>query len=251
MNYINFYKKLNNILFVLFYLISFSFAYAQENETEDFNNSLINPTVPSMNNGVPYIPLPSPDNSINGHIVDNGNNLEINGSKVPIVGSKDLDQTKFYKPLSKFQEDEIKKFCLNIREPIKENYFAIQTQKLEKLKKDIDDRIITLNNKKNEYQTWLNKRNEFLKKAKAALVNIISKMDPEEAALKLDKMDDLSAASLLLTLKPRISGAIMNNLSADKAAYLSQIIIDAQRIPKKLKTISQKQDSSNIPKPVD
>lgn len=249
MKYTKFYKKFSKVLCGAFYFLNISFVYAAD-DADSLNNNLITPAIPSMNNGIPYIPMVAPEESPYGPVVDNGKNLQVNGKKVPISGLQDLKEIKGYQPLLKKQEDEIKKFCLNLQDPIQQNYFAVQTKKLQALKKELDQRIALLDKKKKEYETWLTKRNEFLNKAKASLINILSKMDPEEAALKLDKIDDLSAASLLLKLKPRIASAIMNNLSPEKAAYLSEIIIDAQRVPTKVPVAPSHDDATDLPKPV-
>lgn len=251
MNYTNFLKNFTKFFFVLL-CVFFSIVSARATE-QDYNinsSNLITPEVPSMNNGVPYIPMPASADVLSGTIIDNGKNLRINNSTVPITGKPDLKKIDLYKPLLNHQEDDIKKFCLNIKDSVMQNYFAIQTNKLHKLKQDIDERIAVLEQKRKEYQIWFTKRNDFLKKAKESLINIISKMDPEAAAQQLDKIDELSAASLLLKLKPRVASAIMNNLPVEKAAYLSQVIINAQKVPPKHIIDSNDVKTTDIPRPI-
>ncbi len=251
MKYTNFFKNFSKIFFVLFCsFFSMAPVYGAEENNDINSNNFIMPAIPSMNNGIPYIPMPSSNDAASATIIDNGKNLRINNTTVPITGEPDLKKINLYKPLLSHQEDEIKRFCLNIKDPVMQNYFAVQTEKLNKLKQEIDKRIVVLEQKRKEYQEWLTKRNEFLKKAKESLVNIISKMNPEEAAQQLDKIDELSAASLLLKLKPRIASAIMNNLPVEKAAYLSQIIIDAQRVPPKHIIEANDVSATDIPKPI-
>ena len=219
------------------------FGYAMDIDT----SNVIHPLGPSMNNGVPYIPMQPIDKTLYGTVTNN----QANDSKPKITGTPDIEKLDAYKSLLKDDKNDIKRFCANMGDSVRENYFAVQTKKLQELKTEIDKRIVILEQKKNEYKDWLTKRNLFLKKAKISLINIISKMDPEEAAGQLAKLDELSAASLLMKLKPRIASSIMNNMQPEKAAYLEQIIIDAQHLPNKDNAIEQKTNMSDIPKPIE
>ncbi|MDD9330413.1 MAG: hypothetical protein PV353_08460, partial [Bartonella sp.] len=113
--------------------------------------------------------------------------------------------------------------------------FQLQRQQLQELRDQISERVKILEEKQNEYQVWLNKRNEFLSMAEDSLVEIITKMRPDAAAAQLALMNNLVAASLVLKLSPKVSSAIMNELPPEKSAELTQILVSAQQASTKKK----------------
>ena len=133
-------------------------------------------------------------------------------------------------PSANASQDEIEKFCGNIDSQAADARFELQSQQLQQLRMQIDDRIKVLEEKREEYENWLNKRNEFLAKAQDSLVNIISKMRPDAAAAQLALVDDFAAAAIMLKLTPRISSAIMNELPPEKSANLTKVLVSAQKL---------------------
>ncbi|AQT46662.1 MULTISPECIES: MotE family protein [Bartonella] len=134
-------------------------------------------------------------------------------------------------PSANASQDEIEKFCGNIDSQAADARFELQSQQLQQLRTQIDDRIKVLEEKRQEYENWLNKRNEFLAKAQDSLVNIISKMRPDAAAAQLALVDDFAAAAIMLKLTPRVSSAIMNELPPEKSANLTKVLVSAQKLP--------------------
>lgn len=134
-------------------------------------------------------------------------------------------------PSANASQDEIEKFCGNIDSQAADARFELQSQQLQQLRMQIDDRIKVLEEKREEYENWLNKRNEFLAKAQDSLVNIISKMRPDAAAAQLALVDDFAAAAIMLKLTPRVSSAIMNELPPEKSANLTKVLVSAQKLP--------------------
>ena len=130
-------------------------------------------------------------------------------------------------PSSNASQDEISRFCGNIDSQAADARFELQSQQLQQLRAQIDERIKVLEEKR---QDWLNKRNEFLAKAQDSLVNIISKMRPDAAAAQLALVDDFAAASIILKLSPRVSSAIMNELPPEKSANLTKVLVSAQKV---------------------
>lgn len=127
--------------------------------------------------------------------------------------------------------DEIEKFCGNIDSQAADARFELQSQQLQQLRAQIDERIKVLEEKRQEYETWLNMRNEFLVKAQDSLVNIISKMRPDAAAAQLALVDDFAAAAIILKLTPRVSSSIMNEMPPEKSANLTKVLVSAQKLP--------------------
>ena len=75
-------------------------------------------------------------------------------------------------PSSNASQDEISRFCGNIDSQAADARFELQSQQLQQLRAQIDERIKVLEEKRQDYENWLNKRNEFLAKAQDSLVNI-------------------------------------------------------------------------------
>lgn len=50
-------------------------------------------------------------------------------------------------------------------------------------------------------------------------------MPPEEAATRLEKLDDDTATTLLLAIKPRQAAKILANVNPEKAAVLSKRLV--------------------------
>jgi flagellar motility protein MotE (MotC chaperone) len=123
--------------------------------------------------------------------------------------------------------DEIQQYCSNIVDPARDRRYLIQTQELQKLQAGVDERLKALEARKAEYQDWLQRRNDFLQKAEASLVDIYKNMKPDAAAPRLAAVDTNIAAAILMKLTPRQSGLILSEMAADKAAKLTGIISSA------------------------
>jgi flagellar motility protein MotE (MotC chaperone) len=112
-------------------------------------------------------------------------------------------------------------YCTNIAPTAADARIAWQAKKLTELDTQIKQRIADLEAKRAEFQDWLARREEALKKAEDGVVAIYSKMRPDAAALQLAAMDDATAAAVLVKLNPRAASAILNEMSAERAARLT------------------------------
>ena len=125
--------------------------------------------------------------------------------------------------------DEIRKFCGNIDNQAADARYAFQARQLTDLKADVEKRMQALEEKRQEYEMWLKRRDEFVNKAQDSLVDIISKMKPDAAAAQMALIGDEAAAALILKLNPRISSIILNEMPPEKAAKLARVIVGSQR----------------------
>ncbi|MCL6229451.1 MotE family protein [Bartonella bilalgolemii] len=150
-------------------------------------------------------------------------------TKAPIISLIQEKSGRKSEGISAINTEEIERFCSNIGSQAADARFQLQRQQLQELRDQISERVKILEEKQNEYQVWLNKRNEFLSMAESSLVEIITKMRPDAAAAQLALMNDLVAASLVLKLNPKVSSAIMNELPPEKSAELTQILMSAQQ----------------------
>jgi flagellar motility protein MotE (MotC chaperone) len=129
--------------------------------------------------------------------------------------------------------DLAQRYCVNVTDAAADARIAWQQAKLAETEQEIGKRIAALEAKTAEYKAWLERRNEFSRKATETLVQIYAQMEPDSAALQLAAMNEETAAAILVKLDPPASGAILNEMQPDKAARLSGTIAGAARVAQK------------------
>jgi flagellar motility protein MotE (MotC chaperone) len=125
--------------------------------------------------------------------------------------------------------DDIRQFCSNIVDAARDRRYAIQRSELEALREDVNQRIAAMEEKRAEYESWLNRRNDFLDQAEGNLVEIYSTMRPDAAAERLAEVDVELAAAILMKLQAREAGVILNEMDSKAAATLTGIMASAAR----------------------
>jgi flagellar motility protein MotE (MotC chaperone) len=123
--------------------------------------------------------------------------------------------------------DEIQKFCTNIADAARDQRYLLQKQELEKLQADVDARIQALEQRTAEYQDWLKRRNDFLARAQAGLVDMFKTMKPDAAAPQLQEMRMEIAAAIIMQLPARQSALFLSEMDPEKAGMISTIISSA------------------------
>lgn len=123
-------------------------------------------------------------------------------------------------------------YCVNIGGSAADARIAWQKAKLADVEREIGKRVAALEAKTNELKAWVDRRDQFLKRANEALVKIYSQMEPDAAAPQLAAMDEETSAALLLKLEPATASAILNEMPPDKAARLTATISGAARTQK-------------------
>ncbi|PZM12004.1 MotE family protein [Rhizobium tubonense] len=121
-------------------------------------------------------------------------------------------------------QDEIRQFCTNIADSARDQRYLLQKQELEKLQGDVDARIAVMDKRKAEYEDWLKRRNDFLQKADASLVDIYKNMKPDAAAASLNDVSIVTAAAIIMKLSSRQSGLILSEMDPEKAAKVTNIM---------------------------
>jgi flagellar motility protein MotE (MotC chaperone) len=124
---------------------------------------------------------------------------------------------------------DVEKFCSNIEDAARDRRYAIQMTELETLRKDVDQRLALLEEKRSEYEDWLKRRNDFLSKAEDGVVAIYATMRPDAAAERLSELKAELAAGILMKLKPKDAGVILNEMNSKAAATLTGIMASAAR----------------------
>jgi flagellar motility protein MotE (MotC chaperone) len=120
-------------------------------------------------------------------------------------------------------------YCAGIANAANDARYARQMAALVAMEKEIDERIAKLEAKRAEYQTWLQRRETFLKKADESLVAMVSQMRPDAAAAQLTVMSEDAAAAILTRLTPRTASAILNEMDPGRAAVLATTIAGMSR----------------------
>ena len=123
--------------------------------------------------------------------------------------------------------DEIQQFCTNIADAARDQRYLLQKKDLEKLQADVDERIATLEKRRDEYEDWLKRRDDFLKQAQIGLVGIYKTMKADAAAAKLELVNPGVAAAIIMSLPPRQSSLILSEMSNEKAAVVTNVISSA------------------------
>ena len=118
-------------------------------------------------------------------------------------------------------------YCTNIADAAADARLAWQKKTLLDLEQELAKRLGLLEEKTAELQKWLARRDEFSKKAQAAVVTIYGRMRPDAAAAQLVAMDEETAAAVLTKLDPRNASAILNEMDATQAARLTATISGA------------------------
>ena len=123
--------------------------------------------------------------------------------------------------------EDIQKFCTNIADTARDQRYLMQKQELEKLQSDVNERIALLEKRKSEYEDWLKRRNDFMTKADAGLVDIFKTMKADAAAPQLAEMKTELAAAILMKLPSRQTGLILSEMDPKKAGMISMIMSSA------------------------
>jgi len=113
------------------------------------------------------------------------------------------------KPATSVEEDRLK---------ILQEDLAKKTEELKKLKTEIEAKI----KQQEELKAQLEKSQQ---ENYQKLAKIYESMPPEEAASRIEKLDEDTAVTLLLAIKPRQAGKILANITPEKAAALSKRIV--------------------------
>lgn len=124
---------------------------------------------------------------------------------------------------------EVQRFCSNIADAARDRRYALQAEKLESLKDQVDARIAALEKKRGEYEEWLQRRDDFLARARDNVVAIYANMTPDAAAEKLSTLNVELAAAIVMKLDPRKSGKILDEMNSKAAAMLTGVMASAAR----------------------
>jgi flagellar motility protein MotE (MotC chaperone) len=127
-------------------------------------------------------------------------------------------------PAKPTPEDNAALYCKNIANAAADARYARQADSLAAMNDELGKRIDALEKKRAEYEEWVKRREDFLRKADEAVVAIYSQMRPDAAAQQIAVMDAEAAAAILSKLSPRVASAILNEMDAPTAAHLTNVM---------------------------
>lgn len=127
--------------------------------------------------------------------------------------------------------DNADQYCEGIMDAARDARFARQKAALDAMEKQIEDRIAKLEAKRAEYESWLARREEFLRKADDAVIAVFSQMRPDAASAQLTIMGDDPAAAILAKLNARVASAILNEMDPARAARLTSVMVGIGKRP--------------------
>ncbi|CAN5196021.1 hypothetical protein BH10PSE9_BH10PSE9_12070 [soil metagenome] len=133
-------------------------------------------------------------------------------------------------------EDNASLYCKNIANAAADARYARQADSLAAMTDELNKRVDALEKKRAEYEEWVKRRQDFLKKADEAVVAIYSQMRPDAAAQQIAMMDEEAAAAILSKVSPRVASAILNEMDAGAAAHLTSVMAGLPADTKKDKT---------------
>ncbi|MFC3751567.1 MotE family protein [Aquamicrobium ahrensii] len=148
------------------------------------------------------------------------------GAPEPVAAQ---ELTRESTPVFDPEASEVQRFCSNIADAARDRRYALQAQELKQLQGEVDKRIEALEEKRNEYETWLKRRELFLARAEESVVSIYAGMKPDAAAERLAMVETELAAAILMRLDTRKASTILNEMNQKAAAILTSVMASAAR----------------------
>ncbi|MBL8847767.1 MAG: MotE family protein [Hyphomicrobium zavarzinii] len=122
-------------------------------------------------------------------------------------------------------------YCFNTADTAADARFAWQAKKIKEMEAELDKRAQLLESKTLEYKRWLERRDEFSRKAHEKLVGFYSRMRPDAAAVQLATLDEEMAAAVVTKLETKVASQIMGEMDPERAAKIATIISGAAKVP--------------------
>jgi flagellar motility protein MotE (MotC chaperone) len=126
--------------------------------------------------------------------------------------------------------DLAQRYCVSVADTAADARIAWQKAKLAETEQEISKRIAALEAKVAEYKAWVERRDDFSRRANETLLKVYGRMEPDAAAQQLVAMDEETAAAILAKMDPRSTSAILNEMQPEKAARLTATIAGAARV---------------------
>lgn len=124
-------------------------------------------------------------------------------------------------------EHELNSYCYNISDSAVEARSAVLKDQLETVEKQVDEKLVLLEQKTSELKKWMIKRESFVNKVNNSVVQIFQAMRPDAAASQFAELGPVVAASIISQLPPKSSSAILTEMSPVDAAEVAMVLTSA------------------------
>lgn len=131
-------------------------------------------------------------------------------------------------------------YCFNTADTAADARFAWQAKKIQEMEAELNKRAEILAEKTEEYKKWLQRRDEFSRKAHEKLVGFYSRMRADAAAEQLATIDEETAAAVVTKLETKVASQIMSEMDPVRAARIATVIAGAAKTPPARKRASKK-----------
>ena len=108
----------------------------------------------------------------------------------------------------------------------RERKIDTREMQLKTLEMEVDKKLVAMQQLRNELVKLLDRKEETEGERIAELSKIYEKMNPQKAAVLIKALDHQLAVELLLGIKKKTAGKILDNLDAETATALSKIFTE-------------------------
>ncbi|RLQ88826.1 MotE family protein [Notoacmeibacter ruber] len=115
-------------------------------------------------------------------------------------------------------------YCDAIVDQARELRYSAREQELQEMQTELERGLELMERKKEEFEKWVERREDFANRASEALIAIYERMRADAAAERLIMVDPMLASAILLKMPPAKSGTILNEMEAKKAAGITAIM---------------------------
>lgn len=111
-------------------------------------------------------------------------------------------------------------YCSSFAESAAETRFALQQERLAKLKKDVEARLAELQDESKRLQDFLNARQKVRQQIGEGLTKIYASMEPEAAVKVIKRLHPAVAAEILVNLNAKQAGNILALMDAKDSSRI-------------------------------
>lgn len=136
-------------------------------------------------------------------------------------------------PISANAQDDVIQFIEKKQKELKqkEDYLDTEEKKLNTLKKDVEEKTARYTKLLNDLENKLKEIEKIRGERLDYIVKVYEGMPPEDAAVKLNALDDQTATEIITRMKSKKAGAVMSYMDERKAASITYSIT---RLEKKI-----------------
>jgi flagellar motility protein MotE (MotC chaperone) len=126
--------------------------------------------------------------------------------------------------VTSYAQDDMIAFIEKKQKEIKEKETSLlkEEERLKVLRKDLDERIEKYTNLLNQIETVLKKLEQIQDEKIEHVVKAYEVMPPEEAAIRLAVLPEITAVKIIKKMKPKKAGIIMAYMDPQKVASLTE-----------------------------